>query len=86
MLSADCVCMGKLQLQTRAEGRMANVNYGVQLLEFFELYGMNFNYSRAGISVVDGGKYVQKERDSQGQMSLYIQDPACEGLYLLLIK
>lgn len=68
-----------LQLQTRAEGRMANVNYGVQLLEFFELYGMNFNYSRAGISVVDGGKYVQKERDSQGQMSLYIQDPACEG-------
>lgn len=66
---------------------MANVNYGVQLLEFFELYGMNFNYSRVGISVLDGGKYIQKERDSQGQMSLYIQDPVCEGVfYLLSIK
>lgn len=68
-----------LQLQTRAEGRMVNVNYGVQLLEFFELYGMNFNYNMIGISVANGGKYIQKERDGQGQMSLYIQDPVCEG-------
>ncbi|KAF8937182.1 hypothetical protein BGZ58_003128 [Dissophora ornata] len=36
-------------------------NLGVLLIEFFELYGLCFNYAKAGISVVDGGSYFEKE-------------------------
>ena len=31
------------------------------LIEFFELYGKQFNYMRTGIRVKDGGSYVPKE-------------------------
>jgi non-canonical poly(A) RNA polymerase PAPD5/7 len=35
-------------------------NLGVLLMEYFELYGKNFNYARVGISVRDGGYYFPK--------------------------
>jgi DNA polymerase sigma len=31
------------------------------LIEFFELYGRQFNYMKTGISVRDGGSYVSKD-------------------------
>ena len=30
-------------------------NLGVLLIEFFEMYGVNFNYEVVGISIRDGG-------------------------------
>jgi len=47
------------------------------LLEFLELYGLHFNYRWTGISVRDGGRYIEKKDDmSQG---LYIEDPTNPG-------
>ncbi|XP_071812498.1 terminal nucleotidyltransferase 4B-like isoform X2 [Apostichopus japonicus] len=37
------------------------INYGVLLIEFFELYGVNFNYFKTGITVENGGSYFPKE-------------------------
>eukprot|EP00056_Hartaetosiga_gracilis_P004280 m.73549 g.73549 ORF g.73549 m.73549 type:complete len:436 (+) comp11774_c0_seq5:67-1374(+) len=36
------------------------VNLGVLLIEFFELYGLNFNFSRVGIRVNGHGSYFDK--------------------------
>lgn len=38
-----------------------DVNLGVLLMEFFELYGRNFNYQRIGIKVKNGGSYFNKD-------------------------
>ena len=35
-------------------------NLGILLIEFFELYGLNFNYQSTGISTLDGGSYFNK--------------------------
>ncbi|KAG0284631.1 hypothetical protein BGZ96_011032 [Linnemannia gamsii] len=35
-------------------------NLGVLLIEFFELYGLCFNYNQVGISVANGGSYFLK--------------------------
>ena len=35
-------------------------NLGVLLIEFFELYGVNFNWEVTGISIRDGGYYFPK--------------------------
>ncbi|KAG8953022.1 hypothetical protein FRC03_011941 [Tulasnella sp. 419] len=35
-------------------------NIGVLVVEFFEFYGLLFNYELAGISIVDGGSYFNK--------------------------
>ncbi|XP_054748592.1 terminal nucleotidyltransferase 4A-like [Lytechinus pictus] len=60
-------------------------NLGVLLIEFFELYGNNFNYFKTGISVNDGGYYFSKE-DAQRTMTqgyrtsmLCIEDPLNPG-------
>ena len=60
-------------------------NLGVLLIEFFELYGNNFNYFKTGISVNDGGYYFSKE-DAQKKMTqgyrqslLCIEDPLNPG-------
>ncbi|PIK48707.1 putative non-canonical poly(A) RNA polymerase PAPD5 [Apostichopus japonicus] len=37
------------------------INYGVLLIGFFELYGVNFNYFKTGITVENGGSYFPKE-------------------------
>ena len=55
-------------------------NLGVLLIEFFELYGRNFNHMKVGISVNDGGYYFAKDQmlGSNGRGDtrlLYISDP-----------
>lgn len=84
---AKCLLVA-LQLHCRGEGKHASdlsngadrLNYGVMLLEFLELYGLHFNYHWTGISVRNGGRYIQKKDDmSQG---LYIEDPTNTGTVL----
>lgn len=57
--------------------RRADLNLGVLLLEFFELYGLSFNYDWVGISVRKSGRYLPK--DNEGTTSLFIEDPQCPG-------
>ncbi|XP_077454676.1 terminal nucleotidyltransferase 4A-like [Stigmatopora argus] len=49
-----------LQLHPRIDTRRANINLGILLIEFFELYGRDFNYMKMGIRV-NGGAYLSKE-------------------------
>ncbi|CAH8429466.1 unnamed protein product [Dicrocoelium dendriticum] len=62
-----------------------HINLGTLLLEFFELYGRLFNYSKTAIRVTDGGQYVRKEVVLQNmaqnirQSMLCIEDPLCPG-------
>jgi DNA polymerase sigma len=37
------------------------VNLGVLLIEFFELYGRKFNYLKTGIRIKGEGSYISKE-------------------------
>ena len=57
----------------------SSANLGVLLLEFFELYGRQFNYLKVGISVVNGGCYFSKDAlgiNGSGENGLlFIQDP-----------
>lgn len=48
------------QHHERGDGKGLGNNLGVLLIEFFELYGINFNYSNVGITVKDGGSYFNK--------------------------
>uniref|UniRef100_A0A1A8RY76 Terminal nucleotidyltransferase 4A n=1 Tax=Nothobranchius rachovii TaxID=451742 RepID=A0A1A8RY76_9TELE len=50
-----------LQLHPRIDTRRTNINLGILLIEFFELYGRNFNYMKTGIRVKNGGAYLSKE-------------------------
>ncbi|GJJ69358.1 non-canonical poly(A) RNA polymerase PAPD5/7 [Entomortierella parvispora] len=52
-------------------------NLGVLLIEFFELYGLSFNYNRVGISIADGGSYIPKTSTSkkEGPATLQTFDP-----------
>ncbi|KAL1259063.1 hypothetical protein QQF64_009640 [Cirrhinus molitorella] len=50
-----------LQLHPRIDCRASNINLGILLIEFFELYGRHFNYLKTGIRVKDGGAYLAKE-------------------------
>lgn len=43
--------------------RYSNSNLGSLLLDFLELYGLNFNYITTGISVEGGGVYFPKAHD-----------------------
>lgn len=70
-----------LQLHPRETARSERANLGVLLLEFFELYGLNFNYYKVGIRIKDGGSYVpktmiQEQMDTGYRPSiLCIEDP-----------
>ncbi|XP_033933274.1 terminal nucleotidyltransferase 4B [Pseudochaenichthys georgianus] len=69
-----------LQLHYREDVCSPNINFGVLLIEFFELYGRHFNYLKTGIRIADGGCYVakdevQKSMDSYRPSMLYIEDP-----------
>ncbi|KAI4829816.1 hypothetical protein KUCAC02_001481 [Chaenocephalus aceratus] len=69
-----------LQLHYRDDVCSPNINFGVLLIEFFELYGRHFNYLKTGIRIADGGCYVakdevQKSMDSYRPSMLYIEDP-----------
>ncbi|CAL8243311.1 unnamed protein product [Lota lota] len=70
-----------LQLHYREDVQSPNTNIGVLLIEFFELYGRNFNYLKTGIRIKDGGCYVAKDELHKNMMDgyrpsmLYIEDP-----------
>ena len=77
------------QLHPRKDVAELSSNLGVLLMEFFELYGRNFSYTKVAISLNDGGCYFPKEALENGieDSLLYIQDPlsvrenACRGCY-----
>ena len=76
-----------LQLHPRYGGSdFSSANLGELLIEFFELYGLRFNYMKTGICVENGGSYISKE-EVQTQDFLYIIDPtdpaenAAKGCY-----
>ncbi|KAK3507930.1 hypothetical protein QTP70_003819 [Hemibagrus guttatus] len=50
-----------LQLHPRIDASTPNMNLGVLLIEFFELYGRHFNYLKTGIRIKNGGAYMAKE-------------------------
>ncbi|MCJ8728355.1 hypothetical protein PDJAM_G00003580, partial [Pangasius djambal] len=65
--------------------RAANINLGILLIEFFELYGRHFNYLKTGIRVKNGGAYLSKEEMMKAMSSghrpsmLCIEDPNLPG-------
>ena len=65
-----------LQLHPRNAANDPNANLGVLLIEFFELFGRNFNYMKTAITVLNGGSYLSKEDlpDPENAL-LYIVDP-----------
>ncbi|KAL5021958.1 hypothetical protein ScPMuIL_001113 [Solemya velum] len=74
-----------LQLHPRIDATDPKANLGVLIIEFFELYGRNFNYLKTGIRIKSGGAYVpkeviQKDMDSGHRPSLLcIEDPLTPG-------
>ncbi|KAI1243165.1 hypothetical protein IHE44_0000747 [Lamprotornis superbus] len=50
-----------MKLHPRIDARRADENLGMLLIEFFELYGRNFNYLKTGIRIKNGGAYIAKE-------------------------
>ncbi|GAA6089973.1 terminal nucleotidyltransferase 4A-like isoform X2 [Tachysurus ichikawai] len=74
-----------LQLHPRIDCRAANINLGILLIEFFELYGRHFNYLKTGIRVKNGGAYLAKEEMMKALSSghrpsmLCIEDPNLPG-------
>lgn len=73
------------QLHYRDDVCSPNINIGVLLIEFFELYGRHFNYLKTGIRIKDGGCYVAKDEVQKNMMDgyrpsmLYIEDPLQPG-------
>ncbi|XP_069460868.1 terminal nucleotidyltransferase 4B isoform X2 [Ambystoma mexicanum] len=74
-----------LQLHSRDDACSPDANYGVLLIEFFELYGKHFNYLRTGIQIKDGGSYIAKDEVQKNMQNgyrpsmLYIEDPLQPG-------
>ncbi|KAF4103549.1 terminal nucleotidyltransferase 4A-like isoform X2 [Onychostoma macrolepis] len=74
-----------LQLHPRIDCRASNINLGILLIEFFELYGRHFNYLKTGIRVKDGGAYLAKEEIMKVMENRYrpsmlcIEDPNLPG-------
>lgn len=74
-----------LQLHPRGDAKNPNINLGIMLIEFFELYGRHFNYLNTGIRIKNGGAYVPKEditreMDNGHRPSLLcIEDPLTPG-------
>ncbi|KAM9253549.1 terminal nucleotidyltransferase 4A isoform 2-T2 [Dugong dugon] len=74
-----------LQLHPRIDARRADENLGMLLVEFFELYGRNFNYLKTGIRIKEGGAYIAKEEIMKTMPSGYrpsmlcIEDPLLPG-------
>ncbi|KAG8144107.1 hypothetical protein E2320_001224 [Naja naja] len=74
-----------IKLHPRGDACTPNANYGVLLIEFFELYGRHFNYLKTGIRIKDGGSYVAKDEVQKNMLDgyrpsmLYIEDPLQPG-------
>lgn len=86
--SLTLLAVSFLQLHPRRAATDASANLGVLLIEFFELYGRQFNYMKAAIDVRNGGTYIPKP--SNDSAMLYIVDPTnpeenasrgCYGMY-----
>lgn len=73
------------KLHPRIDTRRTNINLGFLLIEFFELYGRDFNYMKTGIRVKNGGAYLSKEDMLKAMGSgnrpsmLCIEDPIQPG-------
>lgn len=54
-------------------------NLGILLIEFFELYGLVFNWEKLGISIREGGSYFDKRQrnwhKATAQPNMAIEDP-----------
>jgi non-canonical poly(A) RNA polymerase PAPD5/7 len=82
--SYSIVCLAVSFLQQHPKIRRGEMdptkNLGVLVLEFFEFYGLHFNYQEVGISLRDGGTYYNKTRrgwaDYKQPGLLSIEDPA----------
>ncbi|XP_075868798.1 terminal nucleotidyltransferase 4A-like isoform X2 [Nelusetta ayraudi] len=59
--SLTLMAISFLQLHPRIDTRRSNINLGFLLIEFFELYGRDFNYMKTGIRVKNGGAYLSKD-------------------------
>lgn len=65
---------------------------GILLIEFFELYGHDFNYMKTGIRVKNGGAYLSKEEmlktmgNGNRPSVLCIEDPVQPGKRLLYFQ
>ncbi|XP_064839400.1 terminal nucleotidyltransferase 4A-like isoform X1 [Oncorhynchus masou masou] len=74
-----------LQLHPRIDASSPNINLGILLIEFFELYGRHFNYLKTGIRVKNGGAYMAKEDMTKVMTNGYrpsmlcIEDPLMPG-------
>nr|XP_056718197.1 terminal nucleotidyltransferase 4A [Euleptes europaea] len=74
-----------LQLHPRIDARRSDENLGMLLIEFFELYGRNFNYLKTGIRIKNGGAYIAKEEILKAMTYGYrpsmlcIEDPLLPG-------
>uniref|UniRef100_A0A8C4Y712 Terminal nucleotidyltransferase 4B n=1 Tax=Gopherus evgoodei TaxID=1825980 RepID=A0A8C4Y712_9SAUR len=74
-----------IKLHPREDACIRSANYGVLLIEFFELYGRHFNYLKTGIRIKDGGSYVAKDEVQKSMLDgyrpsmLYIEDPLQPG-------
>ncbi|KAM8966444.1 terminal nucleotidyltransferase 4A isoform 2-T2 [Pelodytes ibericus] len=66
-----------LQLHPRIDARSANENLGMLLVEFFELYGRNFNYMKTGIRIRNGGAYIAKEEIMKAMANGYRPSMLC---------
>jgi len=63
-LSSYCLILmvvSFLQLHPRTDSADPAANLGVLLMEFFELYGRNFNYLTTAIRIRGDGSYISKE-------------------------
>ncbi|KAF9160531.1 hypothetical protein BGX21_005871 [Mortierella sp. AD011] len=60
-----------LQMHPEVQRKRLNPedNLGVLLIEFFELYGTCFHYQKVGLSVTDGGSYIDKYARGLVQMN-----------------
>jgi len=62
-----------------AKNHQKKPNLGVLLVEFFELYGLQFNYTSAAIRITNDGAYLRKDQapcyQGGGYGTLCIEDP-----------
>lgn len=85
LAKSDIFLNHAFQLHYRVDVCNPNINIGVLLIEFFELYGRQFNYLKTGIRIKDGGCYVAKDEVQKNLMDgyrpsmLYIEDPLQPG-------
>ncbi|GFS27109.1 PAP-associated domain-containing protein 5 [Elysia marginata] len=83
--SLTLLAISFLQLHPREDTSRQNLNLGVMLIEFFELYGRNFNYLKTAIRIKNGGAYLPKEEVSKEMENGYrpsmlcIEDPLKAG-------